>query len=299
MATTESSDHLPTQTVELSIIVAASNSQRTLPECLTTVQKQIDSDSVELMVAANPADARLVREKFPDVRIIESERPRLIPELWGRAIAQARGRVIALTVASCIPDARWVEQILRAHQNDYAAVGGAIESAAGANLVDWAVYFVRYTPFMLPFQAGPVIEVPGDNGSYKRDAIKEQMAAIAARGFWETEINARLRAQKQTLWRNPRVIVYHKKSFTFAGFTRQRFEHGRIFGRTRAAHSSLAKRAFYILASPAIPFAFLARILRNLARRRRHLLPFVISFPLTFWFLLCWAAGELLGLLGG
>ncbi len=285
---------------ELSIIIAASNAHQTIVECLSALRPQITGRAVEVFVSANYADdARLVRESFPETKLIEAARPRLIPELWGLATARARGRVIALTVATCIPDAHWIDEIIRAHDEPHAAIGGAIEQMqSSASLSDWAVYFVRYTPFMLPFRPGP-IEVPGDNGTYKRAAIADQIDWIATHGFWETEVNAKLRAQQQTLWGDPRIIVYHQKSFGFRSFSRQRFEHGRIFGRMRAARSTPTKRLFYFLTAPAIPFVFLARIVRNLMRKKRHALSFMLSLPLTLWFLLCWATGEFLGLIGG
>ncbi|MCA1553979.1 MAG: hypothetical protein LC737_06340, partial [Chloroflexi bacterium] len=167
-----------------------------------------------------------------------------------------------------------------------------------SSLVDWAVYFVRYTPFMLPFEAG-TMEVPGDNGTYKRAALSDQMNWIATHGFWENEINARLREEKRSLWGDPRIVVYHKRSLTLRGFSRQRFTHGHIFGRMRAARSTRRQRLIYIVSAPAIPAVYLARIVKRLSRKRRHAGRFALSLPLILWFLLCWAAGEWLGLLRG
>jgi hypothetical protein len=282
---------------ELSIVVAASHASHVIAECLGALEPQISGHDVELIVVAlTAADARNVRERFPNATLIEAEPSRLIPELWGIGATRARGRVIAITIGTCIPDAHWVENILRAHTEDVAAVGGAIESARGASLVDWAVYFVRYTPFMLPFRAGPM-EVAGDNGTYKRAALADQMQWITTHGFWEAEVNANLRRQRQQLWGDPSIVVYHNRSFTFGGFTRQRFEHGRIFGRMRAAKVSTAQRAIYIVTAPAIPFVLFARIIRNVLRRKRNLGIFMLSLPLIVWFLLYWSLGEFLGLI--
>lgn len=284
---------------ELSIVVAALNASRTLPACLRALDAQINNRNVEvLVVTPDHHAAQLAQSQFPQFTLIENKGAQLIPELWGLGAARARGRIVAITIATCVPDAHWVESILRAHADGHAAVGGAIENARAASLVDWAVYFVRYTPFMLPFRAGPM-EVPGDNGAYLRAAIADQMDWIAARGFWEAEVNAKLRRQGQSLWGDPSIVVYHQHSFDLGGFTRNRLEHARIFGQMRAAQSSAAKRAFYILSAPAIPFVFLARIARNLVRKKRHRARFVVALPLVAWFLLCWSLGEFWGLLRG
>ena len=47
--------------------------------------------------------------------------------------------------------------------------------------------------------------MPGDNGTYKRDAVAAALAFIETRGFWETTINARLRAAGQSLWMDPQL----------------------------------------------------------------------------------------------
>jgi len=220
---------------ELSIIIAASHAAHTLSECLRCLAPQLSTRASEVFVVASSADeARITREQLPSANVIAVERDTLIPIMWAQGVLQARGRVIALTIATCIPDAHWVAEILRAHAEYHTAIGGAIENAIGSSPVDWAVYFVRYTSYMLPFAAGPM-EVPGDNGTYKRVALDAQRDWIRRYGFWENEINARLREEKRSLWGDPRIIVYHNKSFSLLGFSKQRFVHGRIFGTGIAA----------------------------------------------------------------
>lgn len=285
--------------IELSIVIAASDSQTALTECLDALRPQLADHAVELFVVGAPGEAaQRMQERYPQAAWIPAATELLTPARWALGATRARGRIIAFTISTCAPDANWLAEILRAHAEPHAAIGGAIECAPGAGLVDWAVCFVRYTPFMLPFPAGPG-EVPGDNGSYKRDALADQMPWIEAHGFWEQTINSNLRRQHQSLWQDPRIIVYCKNPFTLAGFSRQRLEHGRIFGRMRAAGSSVPKRFFYLLSSPAIPLVYLARITRGVAGKQRHKAPFLLSLPVTIWFLTCWSTGEFLGLLRG
>jgi len=67
----------------------------------------------------------------------------------------------------------------------------------------------------------------------------------------------------------------------------------------RAAKCTPARRALYVVTSPAIPLVHLARRLRNVMRKKRNRLRFVLSLPLTIFFLFCWATGEFLGLAFG
>jgi hypothetical protein len=284
---------------ELSIVVAASHAAHTLAKCLDALGPQIAAVSTEvLVVASTDVEARLAHERLPGACVLQAAADALIPTLWGMGVSAARGRVLALTVATCVPDAQWVDAIVRAHTEYHTAVGGAIENAPVASLLDWAQYFVLYTPFMLPFEPGP-LEVPGENGTYKRAALAEQMNWIRAHGFWASEINARLREEKRSLWGDPRLVVYHQPSCSLLGFARQRFAHGRLAGCRRAARSTRYQRLRDMLRAPAGPLIHLARMVKRLARKRRHRTQFVLSLPVVIWFLLCWAAGEWLGLLSG
>ena len=82
-------------------------------------------------------------------------------------------------------------------------------------------------------------------------------------------------------------------------FFQQRFHHGRAFGAERAANVSVSKRIFYILASPLIPFALSARVVRNVMKNSKEKTYFVLSLPWFLFYTLGWSAGELVGYLTG
>lgn len=254
----------------------------------------------ELLVVDNSTDGtgELVRRRFPDVRLVRSRPSALIPHLWEEGIRQSRGRIVAITTAHCVPREDWVDHILRAHAGEHVAVGGAIENDRRAGPVDWAVYFCRYTPFMLPFAEGPVPEIPGDNASYRRTWL-DRCDATWRNGFWEPDVHAELKKAGARLWLTPSIVVYHKRSFGLRGFVRQRFHHGMHFGGARARRLSLPKRLLYAALSPAIPVVLVVRIVKRVAARRRHAGALLGSLPFLVLFLLAWTLGELIGYLRG
>jgi hypothetical protein len=217
-----------------------------------------------------------------------------MPELWEAGIGESTGEIIAVTTAHCIPDKDWVRAILKAHEQPYPGIGGAIEGGEDIRLVDWAIYFCRYTSYMPPFPPGVVVEIPGDNASYKRWAL-DRCADARRNGFWEPEIHAVLRQDGHQLFMDPSIMVYHQKSFEILGFMRQRFHHGRHFGESRTDHFSPLRRSFYAASAPLIPLIFLSRITRQVFTRRRHSREFLLSLPLLLLFLLSWSAGEWCG----
>lgn len=284
---------------EVSVVVGASAGQFDPAPCLAALSSQSESHTVEILFVANAGHpAVAVARRFPAVTVIESERPRLVPELWGLGVSAARGQLVAITISGCVPAPDWVARVREAHVDDVAAIGGAIEQAEPAGVVDWALYFVRYAAYMKPFAAGSVSDVPGDNGSYRVTAIGPDLLDIAQHGFWETEINRRLRARGQALRRDPRVLVWHTHSYDLGGFSRQRFRHGLLFGRERRAAMGTGNALIRAALAPLSLATMIARSVRHVIQKGRCRRQMVLALPLTAWFFACWIAGETVGLAG-
>lgn len=284
----------------MSVVVASNNARPSIRECLAVLVDHGRGDDVEILVIDNSHDgsAKIVKDDFPDVKLIPAPPSALIPELWGLGMRESRGRIVAITTAHFVPARDWVGAMLEAQEGAVAGVGGAIESVESAALVDWAVYFCRYSQYMLPFERGFAREIAGDNASYKREHI-DRYRHVWQNGFWELAVHAELRKAGLPLLLTPSVVVFHHRSFGLGGFVRQRFWHGMQFGRDRAARLRWPRRALYIALSPAIPFVFLLRIARQVFGKRRHRAKFVGALPALGLFLLAWSCGELLGYLRG
>jgi glycosyltransferase involved in cell wall biosynthesis len=289
-----------TNTPRMSVVVASHNARASIGECLSLLLGQSQRDDVEILVVDNSHDgsAEIVKDDFPDVRVMMAPPSALIPELWGLGMGESRGSIIAITTAHFVPAPDWVDAMLEAHAGVAAAVGGAIESAQPASPVDWAVYFCRYSQYMLPFERGSVGEIAGDNASYKRGHI-ERYRHVWRKGFWEPAIHAELRKAGLQLLLVPSVVVFHHRSFRLRSFVTQRFWHGMKFGQQRVCRVRWTQRALYIALSPGIPLVFLIRIARQVFGKRRNRTKFVLSLPALVLFLLAWSCGELLGYVRG
>ena len=182
---------------------------------------------VEIIVVDNSTDgtAGIVSHQFPTVELVKSPELTFVPELWEKGINQSTGEIVAITTAHCVPDTNWIDAILRAHESNYVGVGGALENDPAAGLVDWAIYFCRYSRYMLPFQEVTVNDFAGDNASYKRWAL-DRCKDVRSNGFWEPFVHAKLKKEGLQLVMTPKIVVYHKKSFSLSGFLKNRFLHG-------------------------------------------------------------------------
>jgi len=289
-----------TAPLRMSVVVASNNARTSIRECLAVLVDQRRGDAVEILVVDNSHDgsAEIVKDEFPDVSLIPAPTSALIPELWGLGMRESRGSIVAITTAHFVPAGDWVDAMLAAQEGPAAGVGGAIESAESAGLVDWAVYFCRYSQFMLPFEPGFVRDIAGDNASYKREHI-ERCRHVWRNGFWEPAVHAELQKAGLKLLLTPVVVVSHKRSFGLRGFVIQRLRHGMQFGRERASRLPWPQRALYIALSPTIPLIFLLRIARRVFGKRRNRTKLILSLPALVLFLLAWSLGELLGYLRG
>ncbi len=283
---------------KLSVVIGSSNARHSVGKCLHELMRQRNDQNVEVVVVDNSVDgtAEIITREFPDVKLVRCAEDKLMPELWETGIRQSVGDVVAITTSHFVPAKNWIKEILKAHENSSPAIGGAIENARTSDIVAWAVYFCRYSPYMLPFKEAPVRDFAGDNASYKRSAL-ERCEHARRNGFWESFVHEELIKDGARLLVSPEIVVYHQKSFDLVGFVKQRFWHGRQFGSERALDLSPLKRLLYILLSPLIPFLYLFRITRRVLSKRRHLGRYLLSLPVLTLFLLSWSIGELSGYL--
>lgn len=283
---------------KLSVVIASQNARESASKCLREIESQRDGREIEIVVVDNSTDGteEIISREFPQVKLVQAPKDKLIPELWGIGISQSTGAYVALTTAHFVPSKNWISEIFKSHDSQYAGVGGAIENDEQAGLISWAVYFCRYSHYMLPFAQENAEDFAADNASYKR-ADLERVEYATADGFWEVFVHQEMRKAKMPLLLTPNIIVYHQDSFTFSGFMRQRFQHGRQFGGSRARSIPTLKRAMLVLLSPLIPFIYLYRITGRVFSKKRNINKYLLALPVLFLFLASWSFGEFSGYL--
>lgn len=280
----------------IAIIVASHNARGKIEACLGALLDQIPPCDAEILVVDSSSDGTpdLVHERFPEVRLLRAPDATLVPQLWALGIRASGGEIVALTTAHCVPDRRWVERLLAAHKAPVAAVGGVIEQDARAGIVDWAVYFCRYSAYMPPARPGRVADLAADNASYKRTHL-DRCRRAWEKGFWEPVVHRALAQDGAALVLAPALTVRHTNPFSLAGFVRQRFRHGRVFGTARAATLARARRVGYAALIPGVPLLLLVRIARRVVRHRRYLPRFALALPALVLFVFAWGVGEFVG----
>lgn len=280
----------------LSVVVASLNGAGSLADCITSFVRQPRGNEIEVVVAESSDNdmAAKICSQYANVRLFHFAERRSIPELRATGLLNARGEILAMTEDHCLADAHWVENILHAHESPSLVIGGAVENAATERLIDWAVYFCEYGRYMLPVAAGPTVDLPGPNVSYKRMAL-DYFRDLLAPASWEPFWHWRLVSRGITLINDPSLVVYHCKNFTLRGFLDERYYYARSFAGRRVEGAPRHKRALFILAAPLLPPLLLGRIVGRVLRKGRHRRELFLSLPYIILFTLSWSLGELIG----
>jgi Glycosyl transferase family 2 len=281
-----------------------------LAPCLEALSQQVDAPPMEIIVPyhGNVSGMELIKAQYPDVVFIAANDLKTYTghggsrehhdELRARGLAVARGEIIGLLEDHARPDPRWCARMVEAHQQTYAAVGGAIENGIDRPL-NWAVYFCDFGKYQNPLPAGESLFVSDANVSYKRSAL-ESIRSTWQETFHETAVNWTLVSRGEKLALSPKIIVYQNRgSLRLGNALKERFIWGRSYAATRATLAGGFKRAIYAALSPVLPLILLGRMAANVLKKRRCIGAFLKALPLTAALTVSWSLGELTGYLTG
>ena len=183
----------------LSVVVATRRPWPFARECLEHLCPQADAAGAEIILADGSGVG--LSEEFvgenPCVRWMKIPGAPVF-DLRARAVAVARGEVIALTEDHCVVQPGWCERILAAHRRHPSAlaIGGAVENGSTRLLIDKAKFFLTFGPFMPPFTSKLTHRVPPPaNVSFKRSTFLD---VVPSPGWIEFALNPSLCAR--VLW---------------------------------------------------------------------------------------------------
>lgn len=283
----------------LSVVIAAWNGPASLKQCLASLLPQLSTANCQVIVCGNFPLADLQTLLQPPAILTFLYSPEAtVPELRARGIQKASGDVIALLEDHCTAHETWVSEVRKAHENSYAAIGGAVENSDGQSALDWAIYLFDYGPYMLPDVPRVAPALTGFNVSYKRPAL-EEVKEVYRDGFFEVFTNQELQRRGYELFLAPSVIVYHRKNYSLKNAIVENYHHGRLFASQRTSSASGTERAYRALTAMALPVLLPARVTMRTIRKKRHITHLITALPYLVMLMSAWGYGELCGYLRG
>jgi len=282
------------ESCELTVIVGSLDAGTHLSECLEALQSSCVGLDAEILVvdASTESSLDLVRRRFSSARFLSMPSGTLVPALWGRGLHEARGRIVAFTIAQCRVGAGWARTLIEGIRAGATGVGGPIDVRPGTSATGRATFYLRYSAW-LNASGGTVREIAGDNAAYDRAALRAA-GSDAAEAFWEVEAHARFRELGRTLMMHPGATAWFTDDTGLAAMAARRFAHGRHSGAFRV-RDGIRTRWQMVLASPVVPFVLLARVARRVIRGRGHVVSFLTSLGAFLVLAFAWAAGEAIG----
>lgn len=279
----------------LSVVVVSFSPITQLAGCLESLARQ--SAGAEIIVvrhASSGAEESAARAICPTVRWVPAS-DAVVPRMRGDGVRASSGAVVALLEDDCVVAPGFVDHLLAAHATPHAAIGGAVEPGRYRRALDWAAYFCDYSRFMLPFEPGEREALPGNNVSYKREALEGALAPGGIDGLQEAFVHARLRESGESLKADPGLVVHNHHTWTRADLTVVPFHHARAFGGARGRRWPVWRRLAAACACAGLPVLHVGRILIRVVRRRRHMGQLARALAWIVVFGASWAAGEALG----
>jgi hypothetical protein len=284
----------------LSVVVVVLEGSERLRTCLTALVAQIEAVNAEIIVPwdGSRGSAAGLRSRFPGVDFLELVGMRTYAELRSAGVRRARGTIVAITEDHCMPAADWCTQIVAAHRMAAVAIGGTVEKQSPDTALNWAFYLADYIRYMNPAISGPSRQLTDCNVTYKRAAL-EAIRGVWLTEFHENQVHDALLALGETLWLEPRIMVYQKRPFSLRQAIRDRYIFGRLFGSTRAASVSASRRVVYLASSLPLPALLVLRVAGHVLLKRRCGWALFRSFPALLLICTVWAWGEFAGYLTG
>ena len=145
----------------LSAVVFAYLNEATILRAVSSLVLQDFDEPFEVIVATSGGDrtGELVRQKFPDVRVAESQ-VRLLPGgARNLGMTVARGQIIAFLEADCIARPGWIRNRVAAHRAGHEAVASTVAVANPEKAAARATVFLCYDNRLEGSPEGPA-ELP-------------------------------------------------------------------------------------------------------------------------------------------
>ena len=196
----------------------------------------------------------------------------------------------------------WITALLRAHQGPWAAVGGEVHHGNGTFSISRLIGIMNYYPWLAPTTSGERDMLPGHNSSFRRDVLLSYGDDLERLLRADVSLFQQLVADGHHLYLEADAKFEHFNETSLSSIVKGYFFWHRGYGveRARVHNWSLARRALYVVATPLIPFYFVAKLLTRLRQVRPDLVAAaLIGTPKILVAQFASASGQALGLVFG
>jgi GT2 family glycosyltransferase len=253
---------LSTNRPAVSVIIPAYNSHRTLAGCLEALARQSFPDFETIVVdsGADGAGERIVRRSFPAV-CFERSSHRLLPHAArNRGVELARGELLAFTDPDVYTRPDWLERLVAAHRATGAVIVGSLD-CYGRRWLDRGIHLCKFSKWLPGGEPRPVDMSPTAGMLISRRQFEEAGGLPGNEMLGDVTLSRSLHQRGRRLWLEPRAIAEHHHVQSLAGFLRERYTRGKMYGDLRLGWLERRPGASFVYLAVTVLPVRLARIL--------------------------------------
>ena len=271
--------------MDAAVVIPSYNARDTIRDCLDSLRRQTrQPDEVVVVDSSCDSTPDIVREEYPEVRLIHREQQTLAWEGRNIGAERAGAELVAFMDTDCIAVPDWLEALVEAQQESgCVAVGGAIGGLEDEN---WVATLDRtqFSEFLPGAPRRAVERAPTASFIVRRDAYLEVGGCPALVFTEDFGLCRKLTDRYGPLRFEPKAIVKHLSSPRLRDLYRRQRQLGVGFVEARSYDPSLS--GTFVLGrgwvACLLPVARAVRTLWRLARYDRHMLGVTLQHVPTF-----------------
>jgi hypothetical protein len=288
---------------ELTFILLTPDNFETVRKTVACVARDSRSRVVELLIVTENAEELNadpgVIEEFHSLQVLRTPMSSGSGAARAAAVRAASAPIVVFGEDHCFPQEGWIDALVGAYAEPYAAVGPVVMNANPSNLVSWADLLMGYGPWLAPGRSTETEHLPGHNSSYRKDVLLTIDEDLPEMFEAESAMHWRLRSLGHRLFQESSACVAHTNFDQWSVWLPVSYHAGRVFADTRALEWSRAHRMGFAIASPLVPFVRLWRHLRQAIEAGLPLSLVARVAPVLTIGLIANAAGQCIGAAAG
>lgn len=291
-----------TTTPEVSVIVPALNSARTIARCMQALATQHTSHRFEVIVVHSGEDDTCTRAQsaLPGTQVRQLPSRALAATARNAGVLIARGRVLAFADSDVYVHYTWIDNVVAAASTGADLVCGSIENANPGSAVSRAEQLVMFSEFLPETPQRPMWFALSGNLVMCREVYDRCGPFVEVRAAEDLIFSRRLRTAGAYLLFYPELRGYHDNRQHLRPYLRNQVVLGKYTAMARrvVAFADSSSYWLFVLATPISPLAKLAKITWRLFQwTPAHLVNLMKEFPLVLLGVLAYGAGQIAGVI--
>lgn len=286
---------------DLSIVISTYNSEKTVVDCLASLDCQKTGKAYEIIVVDSSDDQTqtIIKNQFPLVKLYHFSERKYCGDARNVGVVNSKAPIIAFMDSDCTVDENWVDQVVNAHGGVNDVVGGVILNGASQTIPGWAYYFCEFNLWLPTDKCREIPEIAGCALSIKRQIFDNYGPFIEGTYCSDTALHWRMWEDGIKVLFVPSIKVYHTANYTAFSLLHHFFSHRSQFTRLMVHNKRLSnlKKLIYCFFIPVLPIILFGVVFLRVLKSGVFIKELFYSSPLVFAGLTARALGEYVGLL--